>query len=961
MASTGNVRVVVRVRPQMENELLAGGTNVAFFDGTGKNITINGQRKAAFTFDRAFGPDSTQDEVYNYAAKPIVEDVLKGYNGTIFAYGQTSSGKTHTMEGPDIDGPDRGIIPRIVQNIFQYIDIAPETLEFTVRVSYFEIYMERIRDLLCDGNDNLQIHENRERGVYVRHATELFMQGPEEVMDVMRSGAERRSVASTQMNDISSRSHSVFLMEITQRDTIKGGVKTGKLYLVDLAGSEKVSKTGADGEVLEEAKNINKSLSALGLVIMSLTDGQARQHVPYRDSKLTRILQESLGGNARTTIIICASPSSYNEQETFSSLRFGQRAKKIKNNAVVNQQYSAEELQKQLDAAKKEIKLLTKKVLAYEAELQIWRSGGTVSEADRAAFSNSSAEKLESGERVGSDGDGPGPASSGMSDEERSEMMRRETELLDLLDDKEEHIHQLEREVELLSQDKVTFTKLASENASQRAKIKDLEDRIDEVLAENTEYEVNIEDLARMNNEQEEALNMAITDKERLEQELKGQGDKVQTLVQSVSEMLQTLTSGKASGSKTMLLPPAETGTPLDAHIAKARSYVASLQTDLSAAKKAKEDGDEAAKRTTAEKDDLALQLDAAKKTVQRQEQNIQESNEQIRSLEQTIKDMRVKNEALTDLMDEKLKSKKEAESEEIKQAFERQKEAQREQHAQLLDELHGRVDKLKKENQDVVFERDQLQLEVNRLKADLDKKASAVTSQSDKMEKMEQRLEQLERNEKEAQRDVEETRQQLASYVDLKRRMQDSILNRIKGTLGADKSAVLNEQQSKHIEYLEKTIKELNQQKTDFAKSNAALQRDVMLLEKKQATNAERVKNLEQLMKDSEKRLLKEYEDHERRTHDPDRVRGAQRQAQAKVVRRKMSTKAPNQAPVVQRGNRESADATKAEFWESQGQQGGAAASPASQRSTAVTSRGGGSPTPAPASQSNPLTVEFV
>lgn len=149
------------------------------------------------------------------------------------------------------------------------------------------------------------------------------------------------------MNDISSRSHSVFLMEITQKDTVKGGSKTGKLFLVDLAGSEKVSKTGAEGAVLDEAKTINKSLAALGLVIMSLTEGSNRRHVPYRDSKLTRILQESLGGNARTTIIICCSPSSYNEGETFSSLRFGQRAKKIKNSARINVQYRCKASNKQ--------------------------------------------------------------------------------------------------------------------------------------------------------------------------------------------------------------------------------------------------------------------------------------------------------------------------------------------------------------------------------------------------------------------------------------------------------------------------------------------------------------------------------------------------------------------------------------------------------------------------------------
>lgn len=236
----GDVKVVVRFRPQQERELLKGGAPICKFDTTGKTVSMNGTRKAAFTFDRVFDTKTSQDMIYDYTAKPIVEDVLKGYNGTIFAYGQTSSGKTFTMEGPDIDGEHRGVIPRIVENIFSYIDIAPESFEFTVRMSYFEIYMEKIRDLLCDGNDNLQIHENRERGVYVRHATELYMQSPEEIMDVMRGGAERRSTANTNMNDLSSRSHAVVQLEVTQTDVEKGGCKTGKLYLVDLAGSEKV-------------------------------------------------------------------------------------------------------------------------------------------------------------------------------------------------------------------------------------------------------------------------------------------------------------------------------------------------------------------------------------------------------------------------------------------------------------------------------------------------------------------------------------------------------------------------------------------------------------------------------------------------------------------------------------------------------------------------------------------------
>ena len=310
-------------------------------------------------------------------------DVLKGFNGTIFAYGQTSSGKTHTMEGPDIYGEQRGVIPRVVENIFKFIEVAPESIEFSIRLSYVEIYMERIRDLLCDDANNLQIHESRERGVYVRHCTELYMQSPEDVLNVIKQGGNRRKTATTGMNDDSSRSHAVVLIELIQKDLERGGSKSGKLYMVDLAGSEKVSKTGAAGETLEEAKNINKSLSALGLVIMNLTEGNSKAHIPYRDSKLTRILQESLGGNARTTIIICCSPSSYNEQESLSSLYFGKRAKKIKNSAKINVEYSAQELTRQLEVAKAEIVRLVKRLNAYEQELKVWRAGGTVAPEDQ--------------------------------------------------------------------------------------------------------------------------------------------------------------------------------------------------------------------------------------------------------------------------------------------------------------------------------------------------------------------------------------------------------------------------------------------------------------------------------------------------------------------------------------------------------------------------------------------------
>ena len=191
----------------------------------------------------------------------------------------------------------------------------------------------------------------------------------------MTKGQEIRSVGSTTMNVESSRSHSIFQLCITQKNTVTGSTKTGKLSLVDLAGSEKAGKTGATGQTLEEAKKINKSLSCLGNVINSLTDGKSL-HIPYRDSKLTRILQESLGGNARTSLIINCSPSPYNELETLSTLRFGVRAKSIKNKAKINTELSPAELKILLKQAKVLVNRLEGQVSEMGAELSIWRSGG---------------------------------------------------------------------------------------------------------------------------------------------------------------------------------------------------------------------------------------------------------------------------------------------------------------------------------------------------------------------------------------------------------------------------------------------------------------------------------------------------------------------------------------------------------------------------------------------------------
>jgi hypothetical protein len=355
-----SIRVICRVRPQNERE--RGTDNAVECDEDSGNMRVKNSysETQSFSFDAVLGPLGTQEKLYEISASVIVQDVTKGFNGTVFAYGQTSSGKTHTMQGPHLSDPAlKGVIPRALDHLFQYISRSAEDMEFVVKVSLIEIYMERIRDLFDPNKTDLKIREDKSKGIWIENVSEICVGSPQESMDLLRFGQSNRSTAATLMNAESSRSHSIFIVSLIQKS--ESDTKESKLYLVDLAGSEKVRKTGAEGQVLEEAKMINKSLSALGNVINALTDPKTG-HIPYRDSKLTRILQESLGGNSKTCLIINCSPSLANEDETVSTLRFGQRAKFITNKAQVNMERSPAELQAALSAAEKEIETLKEKM-----------------------------------------------------------------------------------------------------------------------------------------------------------------------------------------------------------------------------------------------------------------------------------------------------------------------------------------------------------------------------------------------------------------------------------------------------------------------------------------------------------------------------------------------------------------------------------------------------------------------
>jgi kinesin family member 5 len=371
-SGTSNIRVLCRFRPLNEREKQEFPDQMcAEFLNDNQSFIIHPQSEHndahQFKFDYVFSPAASQESVYQIAAKPIVEAVMQGFNGTVFAYGQTSSGKTFTMSGLE-DQENQGIIPRMVSTVFNRIRLTYSKIEFQVKLSFCEIYMEKIKDLLDPTKTNLKIHEEKTRGVYIADLTEQYITNETELFELMKIGNKNREVGYTNMNSVSSRSHSIFSLTITQTSLVDLSAKTGKLYLVDLAGSEKVGKTKAAGKRLEEAKNINKSLTMLGLVIAALTDPKAA-HIPYRDSKLTRILQDSLGGNSKTALIVTCSPSPYNESETISTCRFGIRARSIKNKPKVNREYTIAELKLMLSRAREEISRKNRIILALEKAL----------------------------------------------------------------------------------------------------------------------------------------------------------------------------------------------------------------------------------------------------------------------------------------------------------------------------------------------------------------------------------------------------------------------------------------------------------------------------------------------------------------------------------------------------------------------------------------------------------------
>ncbi|EQB47561.1 kinesin motor domain-containing protein [Colletotrichum gloeosporioides Cg-14] len=391
----GNVRVVVRVRAFLPREIERGAECLVEMDPVTQQTTLlvpndsdpaNAKAKSrkiieekTFTFDSSFWSHDLNDkhyahqsDVYNSLGEEFLDHNFEGYHTCIFAYGQTGSGKSYTMMGT----PDQpGLIPRTCEDLFERIEAAQNetpNISYNVRVSYFEVYNEHVRDLLVPVVPNqppyyLKIRESPTDGPYIKDLTEVPVRNLNEILRYMTAGDRSRTVASTRMNDTSSRSHAVFTIMLKQihhdMETDETTERSSRIRLVDLAGSERAKATEATGQRLREGSNINKSLTTLGRVIGALADAKSgsrkrsKDVVPYRDSILTWLLKDSLGGNSKTAMVACIAPSDY--EETLSTLRYADQAKRIRTRAIVNQDHiSSAERDAQITAMAEEIRVL---------------------------------------------------------------------------------------------------------------------------------------------------------------------------------------------------------------------------------------------------------------------------------------------------------------------------------------------------------------------------------------------------------------------------------------------------------------------------------------------------------------------------------------------------------------------------------------------------------------------------
>uniref|UniRef100_A0A8C4FHM8 Kinesin-like protein n=1 Tax=Dicentrarchus labrax TaxID=13489 RepID=A0A8C4FHM8_DICLA len=835
-----NIKVLCRFRPLNQSEIVRGDQFIPKFQGD-DTVVVGGR---SYSFDRVFPTNTTQEQVYNTCAKQIVKDVLFGYNGTIFAYGQTSSGKTHTME-----------------------------------VSYFEIYMDKIRDLLDVTKTNLSVHEDKNRVPYVKGCTERFVSSPDEVMDVIDEGKANRHVAVTNMNEHSSRSHSIFLINIKQEHVETEQKLCGKLYLVDLAGSEKVSKTGAAGAVLDEAKNINKSLSALGNVISALAEG-TKTHVPYRDSKMTRILQDSLGGNCRTTMFICCSPSSYNDAETKSTLMFGQRAKTIRNTASINLELTAEQWKRKYEKEKEKNKTMKDTIQKLETELNRWRNGENVPETERTTSEVvTRIETVE--ERPVLDNDTSSIVVR-ISEEERQKYEEEIRKLYKQLDDKDDEINLQCQLVEKLKQqmldqdellasskgdgDKVQaeLGRLQVESDCAKAEVKEVLQALEELAINYDQKSQEVEEKGLQNQLLADQLSQKMLEAELSRmQEVSGQqrkriADVLNGLMRDLSEFSTIVGNGE-------IKLPVEISGAIEEEFTVARLYISKIKSEVKSMVKRCRQLENMQLECHRKMEETGRELSSCQLLISQHEAKIRSLTEYMQSVEQKKRLLEESHDSLSEelakLQDQgnmhithaHKNTKGETEDGNVKKTIRQQGESHRGLHHKQLARLRDEINEKQRIIDELTDRNSKLELELAQVRADFERLKSQDSTKSERLEELSFLHERHEQTKQDLKGLEETVARELQTLHNLRKLFVQDLTSRVKKSseMEPDDSGGSCTQKQK-ISFLENNLDQLTKVHKQLVRDNADLRCELPKLEKRLRSTAERVKALETALRDA-------------------------------------------------------------------------------------------------------------
>uniref|UniRef100_A0A673WUQ4 Kinesin-like protein n=1 Tax=Salmo trutta TaxID=8032 RepID=A0A673WUQ4_SALTR len=690
---------------------------------------------------------------------------------------------------------------------------------------------------------NLAVHEDKNRVPYVKGCTERFVSSPEEVMDVIDEGKANRHVAVTNMNEHSSRSHSIFLINIKQEHVETEQKLCGKLYLVDLAGSEKVSKTGAEGAVLDEAKNINKSLSSLGNVISALAEG-TKTHVPYRDSKMTRILQDSLGGNCRTTMFICCSPSSYNDQETKSTLMFGQRAKTIRNTASVNLELTAEQWKKKYGKEKEKNRVMKETVQRLEAELNQWRNGEAAHGTGTSSNSSSSIVIR-------------------ISEEERQKYEEEIRKLYKQLDDKDDEINQQSQLVEKLKEqmldqeellassrgdsEKVSgdLGRLQMESEVAKAEVREVLQALEELAVNYDQKSQEVEDKSLQNKLLAEELAKKMAHLMRIEAELcrlqEVSGHQRKRIAEVLNGLMRDLSEFSAIvGNKDIKLPMEITGA-IEEEFTVARLYISKIKSEVKSMMRRCRQLENLQMECHRKMEETGRELSSCQLLISQHEVKIHSLTEYIQNVEQKKRQLEENVDSLSEELD-KLQAQDVEESADVKRAPEQQMEAHRETHHKQLGHLRD----------------------------DINEKQKII---DDLTEFLHERHEQS----KQDLKGLEETvARELQTLHNLRKLFVQDLTIRVKrhSEMERDDSGGSSHQKQK-ISFLENNLDQLTKVHKQLVRDNADLRCELPKLEKRLRSTAERVRALEGALKEAKEGAMK---DRRRYQQEVERIKDAMR-----------------------------------------------------------------------------------